>query len=120
MVDADGFLHFRGRAKRMIVTCGYNVYPARLEEILDSHPWVRASCVVGLPDKKRGQAVTAFVELIDKSVENSETIQKIMEYCREYVAKFAMPAKVIFCGELPRTPLGKIDYRALEVEKDFH
>ena len=120
MVDADGFLHFRGRVKRMIVTCGYNVYPVRLEEILDSHPWVRASCVVGLPDDKRGQAVTAFVELVDKIMENPETIQKIMEYCREYVAKFAMPAKVIFCGKLPRTPLGKIDYRALEAGEDFH
>ena len=113
-MDEDGFVYFAGRARRMIVTCGYNVYPARLEEILDAHPWVRASCVVGLPDEKRGQAVTAFVELVDKNMENPETIQKIMEHCREYVAKFAMPSKIIFCSELPKTPLGKTDYRALE------
>ena len=118
MVDGAGFLHFRGRAKRMIVTCGYNVYPARLEEILDSHPWVRASCVVGLPDEKRGQAVTAFVELADKNMENPETLQRIMGYCRKYVAKFAMPSQIIFRAELPKTPLGKIDYRALEAGED--
>ena len=62
-MDDQGFVYFRGRIKRMIVTSGYNVYPAQLENILDAHEKVQMSCIIGVPDPYKMQKVKAFVML---------------------------------------------------------
>ena len=62
-MDEQGFIYFKGRAKRMIISSGYNVYPGQLENILDAHEKVQMSCIIGVPDAYKMQKVKAFVML---------------------------------------------------------
>lgn len=116
-MDEDGFVYFRGRAKRMIITSGYNVYPGQLENILDAHEFVQMSCVIGVPDPYKMQKVKAFIKLAADVPANDETKQKIMDYCRKNIAKYAMPYDIEFRDELPKTLVGKVAYRVLENEE---
>ena len=113
-VDKEGYVYFRGRAKRMIVTSGYNVYPLQIENILNAHQKVQTSCVIGVTDAYKMQKVRAFVKLIPGIAAAEETEQELMDYCREYISGYAIPCKILFCEDMPMTPLGKIDYRKLE------
>ncbi len=116
-MDEQGFVFFKGRAKRMIVTSGYNVYPAQLENILDAHPMVQMSCVIGLPDPYKMQKVKAFVKLVPEVAANDATKKVLMDYCRENIAKYAMPCDIAFKEEMPKTLVGKVAYRVLEEEE---
>ena len=116
-MDEQGFIYFKGRAKRMIITSGYNVYPGQLENILDAHEDVQMSCVIGVPDSYKMQKVKAVVKLVPGVEKNDETKRSIMEYCRKYVAKYAMPYDIEFRDELPKTLVGKGAYRVLEEEE---
>lgn len=117
IMDKDGFVYFRGRAKRMIVSSGYNIYPAQLENILDAHPLVQMSCIIGVPDPYKMQKVKAFVKLVPESKANWETKQILLEYCRQHIAKYAMPYDISFKDEMPKTLVGKVAYRVLEEEE---
>lgn len=117
IMDKDGFVYFRGRAKRMIVSSGYNIYPAQLENILDAHPLVQMSCIIGVPDPYKMQKVKAFVKLVPEAKANWETKQILLEYCRQYIAKYAMPYDISFKDEMPKTLVGKVAYRVLEEEE---
>lgn len=114
MMDEEGFVYFKGRAKRMIVTSGYNVYPAQLENILDALDCVQMSCVIGVPDPYKMQKVKAFVLLAAGYEPGEETKQLILDHCRKHVAKYAMPYDVEFREEMPKTLVGKVAYRVLE------
>ena len=117
VMDEQGFVYFKGRAKRMIVTSGYNVYPAQLENILDAHPLVQMSCVIGVPDPYRMQKVKAFVKLVPDAEPTEETRQILLDYCRQQIAKYAMPYDISFKDEMPKTLVGKVAYRVLEEEE---
>ena len=116
--DEQGFVYFRGRAKRMIVTSGYNVYPAQIENILDAHEKVVMSCVIGVPDAYKMQKVKAFVVLQSGVPQSDGTRQELLDYCRKHVAKYAMPCDIEFQEELPKTLVGKVAYRVLEEEQE--
>ena len=116
-MDEQGFVYFKGRAKRMIVTSGYNVYPAQLENILDAHELVQMSCVIGVPDPYKMQKVKAFVQLVPGAHSGDETKTLLLDYCREHIAKYAMPYDIEFREELPKTLVGKVAYRVLEEEE---
>ncbi len=116
-MDSEGFVFFRGRAKRMIISSGYNVYPAQIENILDAHEAVQMSCVIGVPDAYRMHKVKAFVKLNPGYQPNDETKRSILEHCRRHIAKYAMPYDVEFREELPKTMVGKVAYRMLEEEE---
>ena len=118
VMDEQGFIYFRGRAKRMIITSGYNVYPAQLENILDSHEFVHMSCIIGVPDPYKMHKVKAFVMLKPGISANEETKQQIMAHCRKHIAKYAMPYDIEFRQELPKTLVGKVAYRVLEEEEE--
>ncbi len=117
-MDDEGFIYFRGRAKRMIVTSGYNVYPAQLENILDAHESVQMSCVIGVPDPYRMQRVKAFVMLKPGVPASDETRADILAYCEKRIARYAMPKEIEFRDELPKTLVGKVAYRVLEEEEE--
>ncbi len=117
IMDARGFIYFRGRAKRMIISSGYNVYPGQLENILDANELVQMSCVIGIPDPYRMQKVKAFVMLKPGVPATKETKDALMAYCRKYIAKYAMPCDIEFRAELPKTLVGKVAYRLLEEEE---
>jgi len=116
-MDDDGFVYFRQRIKRMIVTSGYNVYPSQLENIIDGHPKVLLSCVIGVKDPYKMQKVKAFVVLRPDVEATDEVKAEILEYCRERIAKYAMPYDIEFRTELPKTLVGKVAYRVLEEEE---
>ena len=116
-MDADGFIYFRGRAKRMIVTSGYNVYPAQLENILDAHEKVQMSCVIGVPDPYKIEKVKAFVKLAAGVQPGAEVKNELIEYCRKHIAKYAMPYDIEFREDLPKTLVGKVAYRVLMEEE---
>ena len=115
-MDQDGFVYFRQRIKRMIITSGYNVYPSQLENIIDGHEKVLLSCVIGIKDSYRGQRVKAYVVPMP-GVEPTEDLKnEILDYCRHHIAKYAMPRELEFRTELPKTLVGKVAYRILEEE----
>jgi long-chain acyl-CoA synthetase len=116
-MDEEGFIFFRGRAKRMIISSGYNVYPAQIENILDAHEAVQMSCVIGVPDAYRMQKVKAFVKLNPGFAPDEATKQSILAHCRKNIAKYAMPYDIEFREDLPKTLVGKVAYRMLEEEE---
>ena len=117
IMDEEGFVYFKGRAKRMIVSSGYNIYPAQLENILDAHPMVQMSCVIGVPDPYKMQKVKAFVKLTPETKPSPQTRDILLNYCREHIAKYAMPYDITFKDDMPKTLVGKVAYRVLEEEE---
>jgi long-chain acyl-CoA synthetase len=116
-MDEEGFIHFRGRAKRMIISSGYNIYPAQLENIFDAHEKVQMSCAIGVPDSYKMQKVKMFVMPAEGVQPNEELKEELMAYGRKHIAKYAMPYDIEFRKELPKTLVGKVAYRVLEEEE---
>ncbi len=115
-MDADGFIYFRLRIKRMLVSSGYNVYPSQLENIIDAHEKVLLSCVIGIKDAYRGQKIKAYIVPMPGIEPTEELRQELLSYCAEHIAKYAMPREIEFRTELPKTLVGKVAYRVLEEE----
>ena len=116
-MDDEGFVYFKGRAKRMIISSGYNVYPGQIENILDANEKVQMSCVIGVPDPYKMQKVKAFVKLAAGVPATEETKRELLDYCRRNIAKYAMPYDIEFKDDMPKTLVGKVAYRALEEEE---
>lgn len=117
IMDEEGFIYFKGRAKRMIITSGYNVYPSQIENILEAHPAVQMSCVIGVPDSYKMEKVKAFVTLKPDIEPSQEIKDSIMTHCRKNIAKYAMPYDIEFRKDMPKTLVGKVAYRKLEEEE---
>ncbi len=116
-MDEAGFIYFKGRIKRMIISSGYNIYPAQLENIFDAHEKVHMSCVIGVPDDYRMHKVKAFVMLKEGVPATGATKEELMDYARKHIAKYAMPYDIEFRDALPTTLVGKVAYRQLEEEE---
>lgn len=116
-MDRDGFIYFKGRAKRMIISSGYNIYPAQIENIFDAHEKVQMSCAIGVPDDYKMEKVKMFVMLKEGVQANEETKEELMAYARKNIAKYSMPYDIEFRAELPKTLVGKVAYRVLEEEE---
>jgi len=113
-VDEDGYFCIVDRKKDMILTAGFNVYPREVEEVLYQHPKVLEAAVIGLPDKVRGEKVTAYLVL--KPGETA-TPQEIRTFCRERLAHYKEPRAVHFRDELPKSMAGKVLRRAIQEEE---
>jgi acyl-CoA synthetase (AMP-forming)/AMP-acid ligase II len=100
----DGYLTIADRKKDVIITGGENVSSIEVEDALTSHPAVREVAVIGIPDEKWGELVTALVVTDGSPV----TAEQLITHCREYLAGYKCPKRVEFLGELPRTATGKI------------
>jgi len=113
--DEDGFYHLVDRKKNMIITGGENVYPSEIEEVVGSHECVLDCAVIGLPDEKWGEKVTAVVIKKDGLQPEDITEDMIKDCCRGQIAGYKRPKEVIFIDEdeMPRTPTGKILHRKL-------
>ena len=115
-MDEDGYVYFKQRIKRMIITNGYNVYPGQIENVIDGIEEVAYSCVIGVKDPRRMQRVRAYVVLMDSAEPTEELKEKIMFVLKQHVAGYALPKEIIFRPELPKTLVGKVAYRLLEEE----
>ena len=113
-MDKDGFVYFKNRLKRMIVSSGYNIYPQILENIIDDHPSVLYSTVIGVKDDYRGQIVKAFIVLKDGINPTEEVQESIKNYCKKNIAKYALPKEFEYRSSLPKTMVGKVNFKELE------
>jgi long-chain acyl-CoA synthetase len=111
--NEDGFFYFTVRAKRLIKSSGFNVYPAQVESVIYQHPLVAEACVIGTPDPAQVERVKAIVVLKDSAQETAATADALIAFCREHLIKWSCPREVVFRRELPKTRVGKIDYRSL-------
>jgi long-chain acyl-CoA synthetase len=114
--DDDGFFYFTVRAKRMIKSSGFNVYPAQVESVLYQHPLVAEACVIGVPDEAQIERVKAVVVLKDPAQESDATAEQLIAFCRGRLIKWSCPREIEFRRELPKTRVGKVDFKTLVAE----
>jgi long-chain acyl-CoA synthetase len=112
--DADGFFYFGVRLKRMIKSSGFNVYPAQVEAALLEHPLVAEACVAGVPDSEQIERVVAWIVPKEAIVDAESSAQLLIAHCRAQLLKWSCPREIHFCSSLPKTRVGKIDYRSLQ------
>lgn len=112
-MDGEGYIYIVDRKKDMILVGGFNVYPREVEEVLYQHPAIVESAVIGIPDKEYGEIVKAFVVTNDESI----TMNDILYFCQDKLAKYKLPKQIEFMKELPKNSTGKILRRALRVEQ---
>ncbi len=117
VMDDEGFIFFKQRIKRMIITSGYNVYPSQIENVLDAHEAVQMSCVIGVKDEYKMERIKAFITLKPGYTPSKELKVDILNYCRKNIAKYAIPYDIEFRSELPKTLVGKVAYTVLEKEE---
>jgi len=108
-VSADGYLEITGRAKDMIISGGYNVYPIEIEGVLDSHPSVAESAVIGVPHPDFGEAVVAVIVPSDANCRAEE----LVSWVRTRLANYKVPKHVVVIDQLPRNALGKVQKNVL-------
>jgi long-chain acyl-CoA synthetase len=114
-MDPDGYFRIVDRKKDMIDVSGYKVWPREVEERLYEHPAVKEAAVVGIPDPRSGEAVTAFV-VLKGGYEGKVRAEEITSFCKEKMASYKAPKFVEFKGELPKTAAGKVLRRELKEE----
>jgi long-chain acyl-CoA synthetase len=114
-MDEEGYFHFYDRTKDLIKFKGYSVFAKDVEEVLYSHPQVKAAGVIGVPDPAVGQRIKAIV-VLQGDARGKLTEEEIKAYCRERLAEYKVPHVVEFRGELPKTDVGKVSRRELRDE----
>ena len=115
-MDEDGYLYYRQRYCKMIITSGYNVYPTQIEEVINECPGVVLSCVIGVPDRTLGQRIVAVVQPTNMNADLEELRKRIYEKCEKNIAVFALPKEIVFREEFPKTAMGKVNFKALTEE----
>ena len=110
-LDENGMLFITGRKKEMLIIGGENVFPREIEEVLNAHPSVRDSAVIGKQDPVRGELLVAFVELNEDAEFDDASVRA---HCREHLAQFKVPREVRVVDALPRNPTGKVLRRELK------
>jgi fatty-acyl-CoA synthase len=113
--DEDGYYFISDRLKRMINAAGFKVWPAEVEAAMYQHPAIKECCIVASPDERRGETVKAVVVLKPGA---QATAEEIIDWTRGKMAAYKVPRKVEFADALPRTPSGKLMWRALQ-EKEL-
>lgn len=116
-MDEDGVLFFVQRLKRMLIVSGYNVYPSYVEDVILKHPKVELCGVIGVPHPYKVQVPKAFIVLKKGEEANSLVLKDIKEHCNKNLAKYMMPKEFVFRDSLPKTMIGKVNYRELEKEE---
>jgi fatty-acyl-CoA synthase len=115
--DADGFYYMAGRYKDMIISGGENVYAAEVETVFLEHPAVREAALIGQPDEKWGEV---GLMVVVARPEIATTPEELVAFCRERLAGYKVPKRVIFADALPYSPYGKVmkaELRARYVEE---
>ncbi|MDZ7781850.1 MAG: AMP-binding protein [Halioglobus sp.] len=104
-LDEDGFLFICDRLKDMVISGGENVYPAEVESVLYKHEAISEVAVIGLPDEKWGEAVTAVVALHEG---RELSLEELREFAGSMLARYKLPLRLHVVDELPRNPAGKV------------
>lgn len=112
-IDSDGYLHIVGRAKDMIISGGYNVYPKEIEGVIDDLPGIDESAVVGVPHPDFGEVGVAIVT---RTPGSSASEESILGHLKAHLANYKVPKRVFFVDELPRNTMGKVQKNLLRDE----
>lgn len=110
---SDGYITLRGRRSDVVISGGFNIYPREIEEVLAEHPAVLEVAVAGAQDAIRGEVPVAYVVLRPQAPADAEAL---VGYCRDQLASFKVPRRVVFLERLPRTALGKVQKSRLTAE----
>jgi len=112
-MDSDGYFSIVDRKKDMIISEGFNVYPQEIDDLLLRHPKILEAATVGIPDELRGEKIYSYIVLKENE---TATPEEILAYCRENLAKYKIPKRILIRESLPKSPLGKILKRELKKE----
>jgi malonyl-CoA/methylmalonyl-CoA synthetase len=116
-IDERGYVHIVGRAKDLIISGGFNVYPIEIEAEIDALDGVAESAVIGLPHPDFGEGVTAIVVTAPEAILSEEAILAALQ---DRLARYKLPKRVFFVDALPRNAMGKVQKKALrDAHKDF-
>ncbi|MBU8908029.1 long-chain-fatty-acid--CoA ligase [Desertibacillus haloalkaliphilus] len=108
-IDGDGFVYLLDRKKDMIISGGMNIYTTEVEDVIQKHPDVAQTAVIGVPDENWGEMVLAFV------IPNGEALKtdELTSFCKQHLSSYKRPKRFELTKEFPLTPYGKIDKKAL-------
>jgi len=118
VMDKDGFIKYTSRMKRMIVSSGYNVYPNQIEALLETHHAVLLCSVVGIPHQYKVEVPKAYIVLKKDYRKSDKLIEEFKELCKKNLPKFSQPYEYEFRQSLPKTMIGKVDFRKLQQENN--
>jgi len=113
-MDPEGYFYIVDRKKDMIISDGYNVYPREVDEVIYGHPKVQEACSIGIPHAIKGEQVKVFVVL---NSGESVTEENLIQYCKDKLATYKLPAQIEFRNELPKSSVGKILRKDLRYEE---
>ena len=117
-MDKDGFIKYTSRLKRLIISSGYNVYPNQIEQLLESHEAVMLCSVVGIPHKYKMEVPKAFIVLNKGYKQSDELIEELKTLCQKNLPKYSQVYEYEFRKSLPKTIVGKVDFKKLQEENN--
>lgn len=117
-IDEDGFVHYRLRIKRMMITSGFNVYPSQIESVIEELDFVEKCVVVSIPHAYKKEVAKAYIILQNGKEKNEQTEAEIREYCKKKLMHYSVPYKYEFVDLLPKTAYNKIDFMKLQKESE--
>ena len=112
--DEEGYFFLVDRVKRMINASGFKVWPAEVESLLYAHPAVQEVCVISVPDERRGETVKAVIVC---AAGQQATADDIIAWCQQNMSAYKCPKLIEFVDSLPKSPTGKIMWRALQEQE---
>jgi long-chain acyl-CoA synthetase len=112
-IDSDGYVSIVDRKKDMIIVSGFNVFPSEVEELINAHPGVFESAVIGIPSERSGEAVKLFIVPHDPALD----AENMKAYCRENLTAYKVPREIVFVKDLPKSNVGKILRRELREQE---
>lgn len=115
-IDEDGFVHYKLRIKRMMITSGFNVYPTQIESVVEELDFVEKCVVVSVPHQYKKEVAKAYIVLKNGKEKSDETKEEIREYCKKKLMHYSVPYKYEFVDLLPKTAYNKIDFMKLQKE----
>ena len=115
-MDKDGYITYKQRLKRMIVTSGYNVYPSQIEEVIERHEAVIDCSVIGIPHPYKVEVAKAYIALKAGYKDTPKLREELTELCKKNLAAYSIPKEFEFRKSLPKTMIGKVDFRKLQQE----
>ncbi len=115
-MDEDGFVYFDQRKKRVVKVSGVGVFPTEIERLVENIPGVEEVCAIQIPDRRLTAAIKIFV--VAKYFDEEGMREQILDTCRKYLIRWAVPKEVEFVKKLPKTLLGKVDFKKLQEEEN--
>ena len=118
MMDSDGVFFYKQRLKRMLISSGFNVYPGQIESVINEHEDVLNCSVIGIPHPYKVQVAKAFIVLKPGVSPTIFVKNNIKEHCKKHLAKYSLPYEYEFRKSLPKTLIGKVDFKKLQEEEE--